>query len=230
MREQARTALCAAADIKGWSSRPVPEQISAQDDLVAVMRTALRFARLPEEIAQVGGDSTLVVPPSGVDESVVIPDLLYGLRVALRERNRPLLPSARLRLRFTLTRGLVVPGPAGFGGDAVITCFRLLDSPPVRAALDDHPESDLAVIVSSVLYDEVVRHGFRGLRPEEFREVRCELPGKGFGETGRLHVAGNSWRDGKRFIRHQCGESRPRTGANSEARTGPDGRGRPRSP
>jgi hypothetical protein len=184
----ARTALCGAADIKAWSGRPAAEQIFAQGDLVGVMRAALRFARLPERIEQVGGDSVLIVPPSGIDESVVIPDLLEGLRLALRERNEVLVPSARLRLRFALTRGLVVPGPAGFGGDAVNACFRLLDGPPVRAALDERPDADIATIISDGLFRDVVRHGFGGLRPEEFREVRCELPGKRFAETARLHL------------------------------------------
>ncbi|MFB4312745.1 hypothetical protein [Actinomadura sp. 21ATH] len=187
----ARTALCVAADIKGWSSRSVPEQIRAQQDLVEVTRAALRLARLPERIEQTAGDSVLIIAPSGIDESAVIPDLLYGMRVALRANNRPLVPSARLRLRLALTRGPVVPGPAGFGGDAVISCFRLLDGPPVKRALGDGTDADLAVIVSTDLYRDVVRHGFRGLRPEEFRRVRCELPGKGFAEDARLYVPGH---------------------------------------
>ncbi|MEW2352613.1 hypothetical protein [Spirillospora sp. NPDC029432] len=186
----ARTALCVAADIKGWSTRAVPDQIHAQHALMEVTRAALRLARLPERIEQTAGDSVLVIAPSGIDESTVIPDLLYGMRVALRTNNRVLVPSARLRLRLALTRGPVVPGPAGFGGDAVISCFRLLDAPPVKRALVDAPEADLAVIISTDLYRDVIRHGFRGLRPEGFRRVRCELPGKGFAEDAWLHVPG----------------------------------------
>jgi class 3 adenylate cyclase len=152
------------------------------------MCAALRFARLPERIEQFGGDGVLIIPPGDVDESLVVPDLLYGLRMALREKNEPLIPSARLRLRFALARGLVVHGSAGFAGDTVIACFRLLDSPPVRTALDTLPRAELATIISEGLFNDVVRHGFAGLRPEEFRKVRCEVPGKRFSEVARLCV------------------------------------------
>jgi len=191
MANGARTALCGAVDIAGWSRRPAAEQIFAQRDLIAVVLEALRFAWLPERIEQVSGDGALFVTPSGIDESRVVADLLYGLPLALRDRNADLLPAARLRLRFALSRGLLVPGPAGFSGDTVVTCFRLLDSTPVKAVLSDCPGREVATIISDVLFDDVARHGFPGLRPAEFQKVRCELPDKGFAGTAWLHLPGN---------------------------------------
>ncbi|WP_395108838.1 hypothetical protein [Actinomadura sp. SCN-SB] len=195
MSADARTALCCAADIVRWSTRRTPEQLFAQDEMNEVMLSALRSAGLPERIDQTAGDGTLVVAPGDIDPSVVIPDLLYALRVELRAKNALFMPPARVRLRVALTMGLVPAGSLGFGGDTIIRCFRLLNSPPVKEALALLPEADLAVIVSGVLYDDVVRHGFRSPRPEEFRKVRCAPPGTDFAEDAWLYVPG-PWTEG----------------------------------
>ncbi|TDC67158.1 tetratricopeptide repeat protein [Actinomadura sp. GC306] len=184
-----RRSLCAALDIKGWSKRLVPEQIRAQQALVTVSLAACREAGLPEEIVQSSGDGVLILPPSGIDESTVIPALVSELEVALRQENRLLSESARIRLRFALTSGLVTPGPAGFNGSAVIDCFRLLDSPPVKAALEDFPRAQLAMIVSDHLFQDVIRNGYRSLRAESFWQVRSTVAGKGFSMDAWLYVS-----------------------------------------
>ncbi|MFI0480863.1 tetratricopeptide repeat protein [Actinomadura sp. 9N215] len=189
MGARSRRSLCAGLDIKGWSSRLVPEQIRAQQALVGVALTACREAGLPEEIVQSSGDGVLIMPPSDIDESAVIPALVSELEVALWQENRLLADAARIRLRLALTSGLVTPGPAGFNGTAVIDCFRLLDSPPVKAALDDFPRAQLAVIVSDHLFQDVIRNGFRSLRAEDFWQVRSSLPGKGFSMDAWLYVS-----------------------------------------
>ncbi|MFI0370818.1 tetratricopeptide repeat protein [Actinomadura sp. 1N219] len=189
MGARSRRSLCAGLDIKGWSSRLVPEQIRAQQALVGVALAACREAGLPEEIVQSSGDGVLIMPPSDIDESAVIPALVSELEVALWQENRLLADGARIRLRLALTSGLVTPGPAGFNGTAVIDCFRLLDSPPVKAALDDFPRAQLAVIVSDHLYQDVIRNGFRSLSPEDFWQVRSSLPGKGFSMDAWLYVS-----------------------------------------
>ncbi|QKW38299.1 hypothetical protein HUT06_33395 [Actinomadura sp. NAK00032] len=192
MGARSRRSLCAALDIKGWSSRLVPEQIRAQQALVTVAMAACREAGLPEQIVQSSGDGVLILPPSDIDETAAIPALVAELEVALRQENRLLAEDARIRLRLALTSGLVTPGPAGFNGAAVIDCFRLLDSPPVKDALDDHPAAQLAVIVSDHLFQDVIRNGFRSLRAEDFWRVRSSLPGKGFAMDAWLYVSDRS--------------------------------------
>ncbi|WP_067792199.1 tetratricopeptide repeat protein [Actinomadura formosensis] len=184
-----RRSLCAALDIKGWSGRLVPEQIRAQQALVSVAMTACREAGLPERIVQSSGDGVLILPPSDIDETTVIPALVAELEVALWQENRLLAQAARIRLRLALTSGLVIPGPAGFNGAAVIDCFRLLDSRPVKAALEDFPQAQLAVIVSDHLFQDVIRNGFRSLRAEDFWRVRSSLPAKGFSMDAWLYVS-----------------------------------------
>ncbi len=189
MGAQSRRSLCAGLDIKGWSGRLVPEQIRAQQALVSVALGACREAGLPEEIVQSSGDGVLIMPPSDIDESTVIPALISELEVALWQENRLLAEAARIRLRLALTSGLVTPGPAGFNGTAVIDCFRLLDSPPVKSALEDFPNAQLAVIVSDHLFQDVIRNGYRSLRAEDFWRVRSTLPGKGFSMDAWLYVS-----------------------------------------
>ncbi|MGP4024031.1 tetratricopeptide repeat protein [Actinomadura sp. 3N407] len=189
MGARSRRSLCAGLDIKGWSRRLVPEQIRAQQALVSVALAACREAGLPERIVQSSGDGVLIMPPSDIDESAVIPALVAELEVALRQENRLLAEAARIRLRLALTSGLVTPGPAGFNGTAVIDCFRLLDSPPVKAALEDFPRAQLAVIVSDHLFQDVIRNGFRSLRAEDFWRVRSTVAGKGFSMDAWLYVS-----------------------------------------
>ncbi|GAA4232673.1 hypothetical protein GCM10022254_33200 [Actinomadura meridiana] len=189
MDARSRRSLCAGMDIEGWSRRLVPEQIRAQQALVTVALAACREAGVPEEVVQSSGDGVLIMPPSDIDESVVIPALIAELEVALWQENRLLADGARIRLRLALTSGLVTPGPAGFSGTAVIDCFRLLDGPPVRAALVDFPRAQLAVVVSDHLFHDVVRNGFRSLRAEDFWKVRSSLPGKGFSMDAWLYVS-----------------------------------------
>ncbi len=167
----------------------MPEQIRAQQSLITVVHAACREADLPEEIVQTSGDGVLIMPPSDIDETAVLPNLVRGLSTALRQENRLLAEPARIRLRLALTNGVVSTGPTGFSGPAVIECFRLLDSPPVKEALVDHPAAELAVIVSDHLYNDVVRHGFRDMRPEDFWNVRSSMPERNFSANAWLWVS-----------------------------------------
>jgi hypothetical protein len=65
---------------------------------------------------------------------------------------------------------------------------RLLDSDPARVALKESPDANLAQIISDVLYRKAVLSGLGSLRPRQFREVRVDLPDKGFHETAYLYV------------------------------------------
>jgi hypothetical protein len=179
-----------AVDIKDWSHRPAPEQARAQQALATVVRAACAAAGLPGEFAQVNGDGILLIAPSGIDETRVIPVFIRALHDALRRENRMLSPGARIRLRTALTEGMIIPAPTGFAGLAVTECFRLLDSPPVRQALNHHPDADLAVIASDILYRDVIAHGYHGLEPTSFQSADCSIPDKGFRAQAWICIPG----------------------------------------
>ncbi|WP_144081724.1 hypothetical protein [Micromonospora wenchangensis] len=182
--------LCMAADVAGYSRRPNDLAARTQSWLVRVLREARHAAGIDESAVslQFQGDGEFAVLPVGIDESRVIPRLVDGLDLALRRTNDGLGPAERMRLRFALHRGLMKPGDSGWVGAAAIAVHRILDSPPLRAALRDNPLVDYVLGVPDVLYQDVLRHSQLPPLPERFAEVTVDLPEKGFVEHCWLHV------------------------------------------
>lgn len=114
------------------------------------------------------GDSRVMFLPVGVDSSRVVPAILAGMIDGLARDNRRY--RDRMRLRMSMASGLVGDGPTGFTGELVIDLHRLLDSTVLREAMADHAETDLAILVSQALYDDVVRPGY--LSPDDFTRVK----------------------------------------------------------
>jgi hypothetical protein len=79
------------------------------------------------------------------------------LEAALRRHNAASSPEQRMRLRLGIHAGEVRVDAHGVMGTAIIHVFRLLDAPPVRAALSAS-ENDVTSVVSDWFYQEVVRH------------------------------------------------------------------------
>jgi len=158
---------------------------------VGALALARRDAGLDEaEVArQAQGDGQFSVFPAGIDESTVIPRLVVGLRTALAEANRDAVDGSRMRLRVALHRGLVKEGDNGWVGHAAVAVHRILDSPPVRAALRDNTGADFVLGVPDVLYRDVIVHTTQPPEPHEFREIVVDLPDKRFLENGWVYVA-----------------------------------------
>ncbi|MGY3516080.1 hypothetical protein ACVMYR_07180 [Micromonospora sp. PTRAS2] len=182
--------LCLAADVVGYSRRPNHLAERTQSWLVRALAEARRAAGVDEAAVAVQpqGDGEFCVLPVGVDESTVIPRLVGGLAEALRRTNDGLLQAERMRLRVALHRGLMKPADGGWVGDAAIAVHRILDSPPLRAALTDNPQVDFVLGVPDVLYQDVIRHSRVPPLPDRFTPVTIDLPEKRFVEHGWLHV------------------------------------------
>jgi hypothetical protein len=182
--------LCFAADIERFSRFRTPEAARAQRRFVDLLDDARRHAGLPtmHTDLQKSGDGQFDVLPPALDESRAIPLLVEGLIDALARTNTDQNAHARLRIRVALHRGHVSSGINGWIGEPTIAVHRLLDSPSLRRALADHPESDLALIVSDVLFRDVIAHGFGHLSPDAFTRVSVSLPDKNFEEDGWIYV------------------------------------------
>jgi len=182
--------LCVVVDVTGYSSRRGPEQQFAQHALVAVLteayaRAGIEHAGLP---VQPRGDGEIAVLPAGVNEPAVLAEFTTALEGALCKTNRHLNQRSRLRLRVAVHQGLVWPGETGFVGDAVIAACRLVDATEFRLVMAAHPHSDLALIVSSDIYHDVIRHEFtNGLRPDTFTPISVTT--KAFRHRAWLYVA-----------------------------------------
>lgn len=182
--------LCLAADVTGYSRRPNHLAERTQSWLVRALAQARANAGLDEAtvVLQAQGDGQFAVLPVGIDESRVIPDLVEGLAEALRRTNHGLSAEERVRLRVALHRGLMKPADSGWVGTAAIAVHRILDSPPLRAAIRDTPTADYVLGVPDLLYQDVIRHSAVPPLPHQFTEITIDLPDKGFVEHGWLHV------------------------------------------
>jgi hypothetical protein len=182
--------LCAAVDVERYSRHPNERAERTQHRLVSVLERTLDHAQVNESQIEVQeqGDGRFIILPAAIDESKVIPAIVQGLLLALKEVNADLSQDARLRLRVALDRGLVKRGPNGYIGSTAINVHRLLDAAQTRKALSGHPSSDFALVVSDHLYRDVVSHGYGDLDPELFWKVSAEVSSKNFSEPAWLYV------------------------------------------
>ncbi len=171
--------LVLAVDVEKYSARDAREQLRAQTDLRNILSLAAQNVGLDQSLwyEQVSGDGELAVLPEGVDVSLVVGDFTRQLETVLGEFNQRRVGGTRLRLRVALHHGTLTPGPFGPAGDAPIVVSRLLNARPLRRVLADHEERDVALIVSSTLYQDVVRTGFCSLDPDDFQPVRVNAKG-----------------------------------------------------
>jgi hypothetical protein len=182
--------LCFAADIERFSRFRVPEAALVQERFAQVMAQARGHAGI--DVGQFGlqrsGDGQTAVFPPAVDESRVIPLLVKGLAHALGEANVDRADPDRIRLRIALHRGHISWGANGWIGNSPIAVQRLLDSPAARQALADHPSSDFVLIVSDVVYRDVIMQGHGNLSARAFQPVHVNIPAKNFTEPAWIYV------------------------------------------
>jgi hypothetical protein len=182
--------LCVAADIERSSRFRAPEAAVVQKQFADVMAEARDRAGI--DTAQVSlqrsGDGQAAVFPPAIDESRAIPLLVEGLAEALARANAGRSAQDRIRLRVAMDRGHTTWGANGWVGDPPVTVQRLLDSAPARQALADHAGADFVLIVSDVVYRDVIAHDYGNLPSRGFRLVHVDIPAKNFTELGWVYV------------------------------------------
>jgi hypothetical protein len=164
-------------DITSYSDRPTQhEQENLQLRLVDVVKKSLEDARLPidDKYTQQAGDALHVFLPPDVDIRRV-PRLIQAAVDWLTRDNADHID--RMRWRMAMDNGSVAPAAAGFSGDAIISLCRLVESKELRLAIDDHPEADLALLVSDRIYNDIFRHDYPGVAAAEFRQVHVAVKG-----------------------------------------------------
>ncbi|MEV0131183.1 hypothetical protein AB0H83_22290 [Dactylosporangium sp. NPDC050688] len=173
-----RRCVLVAVDMERYSPRDNLRQYRAQHLFREVMAEAVASIGLDRAswTTQQSGDGELAILPADTSELTVVADFVPALDRILREHNHSLLPEAKVRLRVAIHQGLVhLTGANGFPGEAVVEVSRLLDADPLRQALTTFPQASVALIVSRSIFQDVVRHGYRGLRPERFGHVRVAV-------------------------------------------------------
>jgi hypothetical protein len=141
---------------------------------------------------QGAGDAEMILLPAGIDEPRAVTSLVTGLAWALREINGQQatglgLDGAPVRLKMAVHEGITILAAGGFVGRAVTKTCRLLASSALRAALARSPRSDLAVLLSDQVFEDMGDFE-RSLPVEEFERVEIEDPARGASDVGWVFV------------------------------------------
>ena len=88
--------------------------------------------------------------PADIDPTVILPLLIRSLASALGADNAQ--SADRIRMRMSVSAGLIERDATGFSGQLIVDINRLVDSPALRAALAEPPRADLAVAISDHVY------------------------------------------------------------------------------
>ncbi|MCS7481767.1 hypothetical protein ACFFQW_29770 [Umezawaea endophytica] len=174
--------LAVAVDIENYSRLDTLDQSLIQTRLSEVLDFAARHAGLARDRwhRQLRGDGELAVLPPDVDVAWVVAEFTEQLVTALADLRRANSTEPALRIRVAMHHGTVAMGHFGPAGDTpVITC-RLLDSDNARNALTDETSTDLVLVVSEQLYQEVVASRFYGLAPDRFRPTLVSAKDKDY--------------------------------------------------
>lgn len=146
-----------------------------QERLAALVREVLDDMgyRLEETDHQDTGDGMNVFLPVDAELHRSLPQLLLSWQTRLgadNDRYRD-----RMRLRMSTAFGPVGIAALGFAGSTIVDVSRLLNSAVLRGALTEHPDIDLAVLVSEQLYAYVVGEGYPGLDARHFERRLVEV-------------------------------------------------------
>ncbi|MFH9616690.1 hypothetical protein [Streptomyces pratensis] len=164
-------------DIEDFSRRDNVVQACLRRELHNVVEDTLAAAGVERNMQyrEDRGDGLIVLISADIPKTVLLRALLTTIPDALCEYNRLASTSAQMRLRTVLASGEVAFDPkqgtvGGIVGHDLNQSCRLLDAGVLREALAQR-ETDCVLGLSSPVYEGVVRHGHRGLRPEEFHHT-----------------------------------------------------------
>ncbi|MEV5821763.1 hypothetical protein AB0L22_21610 [Micromonospora haikouensis] len=190
LHEQFGRRFCVSVDAEGYGGRDDCAQHDMQRTLVQLLDAAAARAKLDRTtwLRQGVGDEELSLVPLGPDEPRMVDDFPRQLDAELARYNRSRDPAERLRLRMALHVGVAYRADNGFAGQGVVVVSRLLNAAPVRSALKLAPAVNLALIVSDVVFTDVIGQGHTTLVADDFRRV--EVSEKEYRATAWLRVPG----------------------------------------
>jgi len=162
-------------DVVNYSSRSQRGKSDAQNRVADIVGQALRDIGLhiSDTDHQGTGDGLNAFLPADVELDRALPQLVRSMVDRLAQDNRRYLD--RIRLRMAAAAGPFRPAALGYADSTIIEFCRLVDSPPLREAMDRHPDVDLAVLLSDVLHRFTIRDGESGLDPTDFTPIQVTV-------------------------------------------------------
>jgi signal transduction histidine kinase len=196
MRAEPEHRVILAIDIQGFGrlERNNLARCQMRTGLHRALGKALSAARIaPGYIEQAEyGDGILVLLSPLVSKARLLHPFLPRLLSGLARYNSTASDAARLRVRVVIHAGELVRDAHGITGEDLILAYRLLDADIVRASLR-RASTDLVLIVSEVIYQGVVKHGYGRTDPAVFRPVWVTV--KETSTRAWLHVPGTRHQD-----------------------------------
>jgi hypothetical protein len=163
-----------AVDMQNYSARDALGQLELRRVLRELLQVASDEAGISRDVweRQDSGDGEVALVPPNVPKGRLAADFIRELLIAVNQVNVPRRDEDRVRLRVALHFGDAYVDGTGYAGPAVIEACRLLDSKPLRLALDAVPEANLVLGLSDRVYQDVVRQ--RDLHPRDFQAATVE--------------------------------------------------------
>jgi hypothetical protein len=188
-----RLRMAFALDVVGYGARTVLQEQQVERRLRRLVDGTLSECGLkldPEVVEhRWTGDGINAVLPVDIDPTVILPLLIRSLASALGADNAQ--SADRIRMRMSVSAGLIERRPAGFSGQLIVDVNRLVDSPALRQALADAPACDLAVAMSDHVYAMVIGPGYPGIPDGQFSPMH--VVAKEFSATAWLWLSCRQW-------------------------------------
>jgi len=180
-------------DVAAFGARPMPERDQVQQRLRRLIAATLANCGLPLEEDVVAhewtGDGINASLPAEIDPVAVLPVLVRSMAANLGTDNARY--ADRIRLRMAVGVGVVERRPAEFRGPLIVDLTRLVDAEPLRTALTNHPNADLAVAISDHLHAMVIRPGYPGIPGRQLSRV--DVVAKEFSEPAWIWISTRQW-------------------------------------
>jgi hypothetical protein len=184
--------LLLAMDAWRYGPRDDRQQFDLQRHLAEALSVAAARSGLDQSgwRTQDAGDGLLALLPDGGSEPVLVDPFIRELDTWLARHNHDLMPGARLRLRIAIHHGPAIQAHLGYASGAVVHVCRLRDSRPVRDALNAAPEANLVLVVSALVFEDVIRQRHTSLSASDFTKMEIADETKNFTATAWLRIPG----------------------------------------
>jgi tetratricopeptide (TPR) repeat protein len=164
-------------DIAGFGdhSRTSQHHVTVRDGLYDAVERAFDDMGVPWAgcYHEDRGDGVFVLAPAEVPKAVFAEELPQRLVAALRAHNSGRAAQEQIRLRMALHAGEIRRDAHGVTGAPINLAFRLLDAPPLKAALAAST-GVLAIIASAWFFDEVISNSTAS-SPDAYQSVRVRV-------------------------------------------------------
>jgi len=164
-------------DVAGFGRLHNRAQLDVRTALAGAVRSAFRGTgvRWSALAVEDRGDGGIILAPPTVSKVDLLDPVIPNLAAAIREHNAAADPERRFRLRVSVHAGEVHRDATGWVGTDLNVACRLVSSAAVCRHLLQRPGVDLLVVVSEAVYQAVVPHGYRRIRPAAYEPVHVSV-------------------------------------------------------